>query len=75
VAGFVCWLTLFDADFSSKGKTIYLFKYRQEKVCLYHPLPFMCDYRLFFAKTSKFCVEKLYYYNWQLTSYVRSKSL
>ena len=50
VAGFVCWLTLFDADFSSKGKTIYLFKYRQEKVCLYHPLPFMCDYRLFFAR-------------------------
>ena len=72
MAGFVCWLTLFDADFSSKGKTINLFKYRQEKVCLYHPLPFMCDYRLYFAK---FCVEKLYYYNWQLTSYVRSKSL
>jgi len=75
VAGFVCWLTLFDADFSSKGKKICLFKYRQEKGCLYHPLPLMYDYRHFFAKTFKFCVEKLHYYNWQLTSYVRSKSL
>jgi len=60
VTGFVCWLTLFDADFSSKGKKIYLFKYRQETGCLYHPLPLMYDYRPFFAKTFKFCVEKLY---------------
>jgi len=36
VAGFVCWLTLFDADFSSKGKKIYLFSFfaKTSKFCV-----------------------------------------
>ena len=60
--------------FLQKGKQ-FISSSIDRKKCVYIILCHLCVTIASFLQRLLFCVEKLYYYNWQLTSYVRSKSL